>query len=754
MKCLITSLLLVLLSYSSFSQFDNLPNPQLSANTKMYLFKQQKNISERPGMYPEYVYREDAQHQAYISTLIQVYNGFQETNITALGAHVGTKAGNIWTVQVPIHKVNAFTQTKGIKYIELDQPLAANLDTARKLTRVDSVHAGYGLPKAYTGKDVVVGIIDLGFDYTHPSFYDTAYAAYRLKRVWEEKAVGTPPVGFSYGNELNDSLSIITKAQDVNNFSHGSHVAGIAGGSGAGGSLGNNTRFRGVAYNSDLVFVSILPSSAFWLTTGMADMLDGMQYIYNYANSVSKPAVANLSWGGPLGPRDGNSLFSQACDNITGSGKLFAISAGNNGANRVHLQKTFTNTDSIVHTCLNFNSGLTEKRNWVDVWGDTSKAFRMRFSLYSTTTNRVDSSVYISLDNSVHQLYLKGTNGDTCFIKVSTVSSEFNAKPHMLVEVYSRVTNQVIISVSGKTGTIDMWNGLVKDATGYYTSFTKPYLWLTQGDLNMQVGDMACSKSAVAVASYNSKPSILNVSGATLNYGASYPKGAISSFSSHGPTTDARIKPDITGPGMMVVSSINSVDPEFAVGGASYNRVVSTYTSPVNGNNYSYAALQGTSMSSPFVSGVLALLLEANPTLNPQQVISILANSAITDSYTGVIPSAGNATWGAGKVNAYSAIKQVLQGAGIYHSDNTPLHVLLYPNPTKGNYSIEYQSEVSEIVSVEITNVNGQKLMTETWKVQTGTNNYAIDLSAFAAGVYFTKITNSKTSFTIKIVKQ
>lgn len=751
MKLLFSFLVCFLVSYTIIAQQTTYPKPKLSASAQLYMWKQEKN--QRPVILPECVYRKDAQNTTYISTLIQVQPGFNETPLKTLGAQIGTKAGEIWTVQVPLQQVKNFTQVNGIKYIDMDQPVAMAMDTARKMTRVDSVHKGYNLPQAYSGKNVVVGIIDLGFDYTHPTLYDTAYAKYRVKRVWEEKTIGTPPSGFAYGAEFADSASIITKAYDVNNFTHGAHVAGIAGGSGAGGSAGNSTRYRGMAYNSDLVLVSINPTSAYWLSTGMADMLDGMNYIYNYAASVSKPAVANLSWGNPLGPRDGNSLFSQACDNLTGPGKIFGISGGNNGPNRLHIQKTFTNSDSVVRTGLTFPSGLGENRNWVDVWGDTSQPFRMRFSLYNGFNTRVDSSAVISLDNSTHQINLKGTNGDTCFITVSTIMSEFNAKPHMLIQVYSRANNQLILSLMGKSGTVDMWQGLVKDASGYYGSFTKPYPWATQGDLIMQCSDMSCSKSAIAVASYNSKPAIVNVSGGTVNYGSTYPKGAISAFSSHGPSADGRIKPNITGPGMMVVSSISSLDPEYKSTGLYYNRVVSEYTSAINGNTYAYAALQGTSMSGPAVSGIIALLLEANPTLSPQQVMNILSLSAITDANTGIIPPGGTNTWGAGKVNAYKAMQLVLMGVGIYHPTEMPLECLLYPNPNNGNYAIEYVSDKTESIQLTVTTMNGQTLINKSWNVNAGLNIQQIDLSQNAQGIYFTKIISSKGSTTIKIVK-
>ncbi|MBK8659375.1 MAG: hypothetical protein IPN22_11045 [Bacteroidetes bacterium] len=119
----------------------------------------------------------------------------------------------------------------------------------------------------------------------------------------------------------------------------------------------------------------------------MADMLDGVQYIYNYAQSVSKPAIANLSWGGPLGPHDGTGLFSQAMDNLSGPGKIFTISAGNNGTGKIHLQKTFSPSDISVNTFLTFNASLPSKTNRVDIWGDSSKTFFIKFILYNNNTS-------------------------------------------------------------------------------------------------------------------------------------------------------------------------------------------------------------------------------------------------------------------------------------------------------------------------------------------------------------------------------
>ena len=58
------------------------------------------------------------------------------------------------------------------------------MDDARFGTRVDSVHAGYNLPQPYHGEGVLIGVLDWGFDYTHPNFLDTTLSESRIRGVW------------------------------------------------------------------------------------------------------------------------------------------------------------------------------------------------------------------------------------------------------------------------------------------------------------------------------------------------------------------------------------------------------------------------------------------------------------------------------------------------------------------------------------------------------------------------------------------
>jgi serine protease AprX len=99
---------------------------------------------------------------------------------------------------------------------------------------------------------------------------------------------------------------------------------------------------------------------------------------------------------------------------------------------------------------------------------------------------------------------------------------------------------------------------------------------------------------------------------------------SVSVFSSRGPTLDARIKPDIVAPGELIFAAKN--------GGG-------------------YQALSGTSMSTPHVSGAVALILSENPSLSPSQVKEILMDSSKDlgeDKYS----------QGAGRLDAYAAFSK------------------------------------------------------------------------------------------------
>lgn len=109
--------------------------------------------------------------------------------------------------------------------------------------------------------------------------------------------------------------------------------------------------------------------------------------------------------------------------------------------------------------------------------------------------------------------------------------------------------------------------------------------------------------------------------------------GKIAYFSSRGPTRDGRLKPEVVAPGYYVLG-------------------------PWAGTS-DYILLPGTSMASPVVAGLVALILEENPNLDVNGVRSILISQALSDGFTGSLP---NNIYGYGK--AFLSPFSVVGGGG------------------------------------------------------------------------------------------
>ncbi len=747
MKKILTTLSLCGSLATAFAQ-------QLSPQGEIFLRKFEGKASPVEG----YAYRQDISGNFYLPAMILTDGNLKPEALVQKGIRVNTRAGKVWTVEFPEKSFASLCRNlPGVQYIELDVPLALAMDSARRTTRADSVHAGIGLPKGFSGKNVVMGVMDVGFDYDHPALYDTAYSRYRVRRIWEQKATaGTPPAGYSYGRELTDTALMKAAGTDNPNNTHGMHVAGIAAGSGAGAGDSTNRTYRGMAYNADVVLVGITPAANAWTSTSMSDIVDGMNYIYSYAAAVGKPAVANLSWGCPVGPHDGQSLFSQACDGLTGTGKLFVLSGGNNGDNKIHLKKDFTATDATLSSYFNFPQTPIGKRSWIDIWGDAAQNLQVQLTLCdSLTLTKVDSTGWISLGTAAYPVLLRNSAGDTLDGYISATVAAFNNKPRILLDLESRTADRLLISVRGSNGTVNAWAGYVYKTTGYYGSFNAGAGGAIAGSSDMTVSDMVTTRSALAVAAYTSKVTYYDVAGVRQSYFTYTRNGALVPFSSRGPAADGRIKPDIAGPGLVLTAPISSFDTSYIAGGTNRSSVVTEWTAP-NGRTHRYAALMGTSMSSPAVAGIAALLLEADSSLNPARLKQILQQTAIVDRWTGAIPAGGSPDWGAGKVNAYGALQKLLATLGVSEVVKNPaaLPVLLYPNPADGASTLEYFSAKAETAVVSLTDATGKTLRRYHWPLSAGTNTTPIDWAGLPSGLYFVGLHTSQGEARVKVLRR
>jgi subtilisin family serine protease len=147
----------------------------------------------------------------------------------------------------------------------------------------------------------------------------------------------------------------------------------------------------------------------------------------------------------------------------------------------------------------------------------------------------------------------------------------------------------------------------------------------------VKIGSPGAASSAVTVAAYTTKAKYTDIDNQIREMGLDL--DTISEFSSEGPLRNDAQKPDIAAPGAMIVSTL-SADAN------------SARSSMVNSK---FVAMAGTSMATPFVTGLVALLLQRDPQLDPATLKDLLRkNSAIPGKPAGTFDE----KWGYGVINA------------------------------------------------------------------------------------------------------
>lgn len=596
----------------------------------------------------------------YVSFLGKTTSNFSKSTLVQMGIMVGANIGDIVSLKIPVSLLNSISSLPGIKILQLSGKIKPNLDKAVKDIGADSVHMGINLPQGYTGKNVLIGITDWGFDYSSPMFYDTLLQNTRILAAWDQfKTSGPAPLGFSYGTEFSSSPEFITAGSDTVNIyshaTHGSHVAGIAGGSGAG------TIYRGVAFESQYLFATFLVDEG--------AVLDAWEWMYQKSLTEGKRLVINMSWGlYHLGTLDGNSLLSQAIDTYSLQGVVFSNSGGNNGNVNFHIKKTFNN-DSIKSRIefygYNLNANMWGQS--IHMWGEQGNDFDSGIKVYNSAgLLLVESPYYSTATTSTYIDTFLVSGIDTIWYNISADAAHpLNGRPQMRLRVKNTNQNlRVLLKSKAVSGKVHYWNvtELSNEVGNWGMPFSSFTVGTISGDHFYGISEPSCTNSLISVAAYNSK---------YLASGGTPVGGGIASFSSIGPRYDEVLKPDVSAPGVNVASSISSYTD---------NAFTQIAFVDFNGRTYPFAKFSGTSMASPMVTGVVALILEANPYLSAQQVKDIIILTAREDNNTGVIPTVGSTQWGWGKIDAYQAVQLALTTIGIEEIDHE-MQWSVYPNP-------------------------------------------------------------------------
>lgn len=662
----------------------------------------------------------------YCSFLAIANNDFDKTGLEHKGIITGSRTGNIVSIHCPLPELTWLLSYAGTDYISVAQKINPDLYRVLPDVRVDSVHAGLGLPMPYTGKDVIIGITDWGFDYTHPGFYDTLYTETRILKAWDQfRNQGPPPSGFTYGTEISGHIALQTAQCDTFNVyewaTHGSHVAGICGGNGAG------TIYRGVAFEADYLLATFLVNEA--------AVLDAFNWMKSNAEDLGKRLVVNMSWGlYYMGNLDGTSLLGQAMDQMSQDGVVFVASAGNNGSVSFHLRHDFSVESDTLKTIVNFDTYSYYPQMWgqaVTLWGTPGCPFGAGIKVLNTSNQIVSVSPSYATDGS--QGYFEDSlffAGDTVIYNLTVEQSNFlNYRPHMHLRIQNKTAYKIGLIVTADTGIVHAWNLIELDnAVGNWGSaFAAAGIGWKAGDIYYGVGEPACNNSVIAVAAYASE---FHTGTGTLI------GGTIASFSSFGPVIDGRMKPEISAPGVSVISSLSSFTNYVPQAGS----IVDTVS--FGGRDYKYCKMSGTSMSGPVVTGIVALMLQADPAITAAEVKNVLIATAREDWRTGDLPDTGSTRWGWGKVHAWRAIDHI-QGNKL--TPYTANGIYVFPNPACDHISVF--SECEAHVTVRIYTITGKLLYEEVLVSQN-----IISLQSIEPGLYLLQAEQSNNVAYFKIV--
>lgn len=418
------------------------------------------------------------------------------------------------------------------------------------------------------GTGIKVGVLDTGIDYRHPAIADAYRGGYDAVDGDDD------PMETTYADW--QASGRVEKVRGSTYYtSHGTHVAGIIAGQDE--AFGGRAAY-GIAPGVDLYGYRVLGPYGGGTTE---DILEGMEHAL--ADGMD---VVNMSLGGSY--NDHRSPLSIAADNLTLAGVTTVIAAGNDGEGGAATLGS-PGTSALALTVGANDSPLTLAATTATV-GHASAKLRL------IAQKRDDASIS----------ELAGTTVDLVDVGDGT-SAGYRGKV---------VTGKfVLIQRGGATFTDMVAAARGRGAAGAIVVNNRPEVpvdvFLGESDAYLPMfGAAAEEGTALRAALTDGTGPVTFGKFDTVTTEADN----LASFSSRGPangTTD--IKPEVTAPGVSVMSSVPTwdIDPKADI---PYSEA--------------YGRKSGTSMATPFVAGLTALMLQDDPRQTPADVKTRLMNTA------------------------------------------------------------------------------------------------------------------------------
>lgn len=594
-----------------------------------------------------------------ICVFVRVEGDNAEEALAANGCRICDRAGDIFIVTMPLSNVGRLANESAVARIEANSPCSLTMDTTSTLIGATKAYAAEGLTQAYTGHGVMVGVMDVGFDLTHPNFYDATASHYRIKAFWDQLATDTIGSGLPVGRSFSTPTDVLEAQHSCDGLTqtHGTHTLGIAAGGGFGG------KYRGIAWESDICTVSnavsddlpLIDSADVYKYTTATDAL-GFKYIFDQAERLGQPCVASFSEGYRMRLDGDDSLYCAYLSQLTGPGRIIVASAGNASRHATYIPKpvgvaeagAFVVTPNDEAELLVVSNGEPELLllHYGDSRTDTLRIATAMCPKDTTTafalgTAMADTLLCVDVSRS-QSAFPTGENVFTVSLSGKIPFSSFRPL------AFAVVGGDVDASVSLLSSDAAFANGLVSSQ------------W-NGAEVSHNVLAPGCFPSIITVGSTIHRTGFTNYKGVYYDYSQSGRNdGVRSSYSSIGPGSSDMTKPDVMAPGDNVVSSYSSFYIE-------HNPTANDIKSDVehfnfNGRTYAWNSNTGTSMAAPVVAGTIALWLQACPTLTPEKAMQVISSTARHPEEELPYP---NNQYGYGEIDAYRGLLNLLGIDGI-----------------------------------------------------------------------------------------
>ena len=711
MKRNITILVLLLMAGMAMGQ-------KLSPQLALYLRMQEEQVSSRAAQQSA---SDGSQRMELLAKLTADADTLRLK--TQYDMQIERRIGRVLIVSVPESQLAALANDEQVERLEAERMPRPMLDTVPQQIGADRVNAGSATQgiQAYKGKDVVVGIVDAGFDYVNPFFRD---AEGKTRILWAADYMTNKTY------EGKEAVTAAMHSSDAATMLHGTHVAGIAAGSRVNDI--NDVVYQGIAPEADIAEGAVnseITSSG--LNSSQA--IKAFSDIFDYAKAQQKPCVINFSMGDAMSFVNSRQLQEEAIRTLLSEpGRALVVASGNSGGTSRLAYKPTAMTEGGAGVWFN------EEEQYGDYFGIEVKmlptqTLQLRYmdSAYKAnkgevvkTGTELESLTSLTLGTKRLTAQYRGKTGDGYDVFYITAGqSTFTTAERILVTI---------------KGEGDAWiyaDALCAQLENVPTQYVENHAlaqdgysmtWPAQMDEVVTVGNIAHRLKIVTMANkYASQGGVATPTDLTP-YESTKGEGYLAKSSSVGPTLEGQIKPDVCAPGVNIVSAYNNfvnetTDMQYA---AWLIGMLDTEYEQQYGGYFVTMAQTGTSMSAPAVTGTIALWMQADPTLTTARIKEVIAASSRKPDSELQYP---NNQYGHGEIDAYSGLCYILgvdKIEGITASQ--PQQASFRLNGRK--LSVEYAAIPSQQPELRVYSTDGKLLLTE--------QGTSIDLSSLPHGVY------------------